>query len=261
MPLIHSPQSPQRSRDSRHFVIFGPLPFFWFGLEDSLNPLALTTISFVILGLLFLRKNSREIFSSGILIGLSLALMVFWVKMNWLDDYIDTVIYYRLTQLTYFVAALMAFVIGGLNFYDWWMLRRYPTSHKAIFALPTFAPTSGYQPWFVWSLLAVSSIALGLFLGLMQSVYPSSPYLQGMISTLLVHRLRMELQIYVAVYSIALILPFLGMVWVSSKLFDSKPFQLFFFRRPSLIRAVSSAVFFSLGVGLIYLLNQPFLGG
>ena len=121
-------------------------------------------------------------------------------------------------------------------------------------------PAGALQPFFL-ILAGLSSIVLGFYAALMQSVYPSPPYLQGVMNSFILDRTIQKLNIYVAYYVLMVIISMSSIVVLAGMFFFSPFFPHFLKRWLTGFRIAAAAIFLSIGFGLLYLLNQPFLGG
>ncbi len=247
----------------RHFGAFGLGPFLMAGVQDGFNPLALATVVFLLAMLMAFRKGRIVWFLSAGLFLAALGVGLFLIKMNLWAETLDTHRYYMINQLTYLLLAISAIVLGCVHFRDWWVLLRTDDPRRILGKFAALPVGSAERPKF-WSLLycGVSALFLGFYTSLMQSIYPSPPYLQSMINAMYIQGISSEQTgFFIALYAAMVIISMLSLVLLAGIGFFSPAGRSFLERWLSTFKILAAAVFLSVGIGLLYLLNQPFLGG
>ncbi len=237
------------------------MPFFVAGAADGTNPLALSTLVIFILILLFLRRNRQEVLMTGIIFIGTILFTNFLAKNYFFDELFDTDVFYYIAQWTYLFLGLGALAAGAVNLYDWWKIKTTGEIKDSFLKRSPISTVQAKKVSFRWFFVATFSFFTALFLSLIQSVYPSPPYLQALVDVYLIHKLNQELAFYLLIYSFMSVLPLvLALVFVLIGFFSLR-FTNFLGFRARTVKIAASAFFGAWGLGLLYQLNKSIFGG
>ena len=112
-----------------------------------------------------------------------------------------------------------------------------------------------------WFFVIAFAFFTALFLSLIQSVYPSPPYLQALVDVYLTRRLTQELAFYLLLYSVMSVVPLMFMLVFVPAGFSSSRFKDFFNSHLRTFKIAASALFLAIGTGLLYQLDKFIFGG
>ena len=220
-------------------------PFF-IGIKEAVNPYALTTILLFLLFLHRIGKNRQAIFLAGscfISAVLGTSLLLCFGLFDFLFQYSFVLTGFR---LFYLVAAIVFLFLGGRHFRGW---RQYKKNKNQIDIFSS--------QWSFFSgrkiIIIISSIISGFLLTIFSSIWPQDYYM-----FLMFYYWVSKMDILLSVssfiwYSMGFVFPLLVAWLIILMLISSQRLNKFFVQGISYVRIITSPIYFSIAISLIYL--------
>ncbi len=240
------------------FFSFGILPFVVGGFTDSINPCALTTIVFFVILLSFFVNHRKVMVVFGGCFILGVLGMIFLLTMGFEDPIRSSPIFFLVCRIIYLVIALVAVGLGIMNLRDWWFYKRKKPTDSIGMKFPVISQrldqmivkiSSDWKNalWFPFA-----CVLAGILSAFVMSIYPEQTYISMAVYTMNVQQQSMNAIMSLFLYSLCFVFPlvfsFIFIVLSS----QSKDFLTIVGRYRSAIKMICSAVFFAIGLGLMY---------
>lgn len=229
------------------------------GFTDSINPCALTTIVFFVIFLSFFANHRKGMVVFGGCFILGVLGTIFLLTMGIADPIRSSPVFFLACRIIYIVIALIALGLGIVNLRDWWILKKRkstgPSGGKfsAIFQRFNQALLKILADWKNALWFSLVCVLAGILSAFVMSICPEQTYISMTVYTLNVQQQSMKAVMSLFLYSLCFIFPLLFLlmfVYLSSQ---SKSFLAIAARYGATIKIICSAIFFAIGLGLIYI--------
>jgi hypothetical protein len=232
------------------------------GLKDSLNPYAISVGMMFLMLLAGAGLTARRIIRIGIPFILIFPAIIFMGMFGGFDIWLEWAFVQNFLWFLSLGVAVLFFGVGSRIFRDWWKVAYQSADEKAAVRIPVFLKADcdaaddglhGQEKGQERIGIIFLSVILGVFGALWNSLWPPEYYVYVMYSSIVSSGIPGLAVLFFALYSLGYI-SFFVLIWLTV-LFThrSKIVVKFLVDRISIVRAASSAVFISLGFGLVYL--------
>lgn len=226
------------------------LPALFFGLRDSFNPYTLTITLLFIIYLRFIGTTQKRLTITGAFFLLSMGLVNFFCMTGFLDRVLAQQMILTTIRVFYFFIAVLLVWIAMINIQDWWQHKKDLQRNVNIVKFPSWLKED--NPAYQKKGHIFLSVFGGGLAAIFVSVWPQnyqflvSAYSDG-------GKNIWGIVSIVLVYSFAFTLPLIG-VWLGILyLRRSLEFQNQIRKHLSMLKMAFSAVFLSVGIGLLIL--------
>ena len=237
---------------------FGILPFVVGGFTDSINPCALTTIAFFVIVLLFFLNYRKVMLVFGGSFILGVLGTIFFLTMGWGDPVRSSAVFFLMCRIIYLIVALIALGLGTLSLRDWWFYKKTKSKNSLAMKFPVISKRLDQMlfnlssDWKSTLWFPLVCIAAGILTAFLMSIYPEQTYISMTVYTLNVQQQPIVSILSLFLYSLCFIFPLVfSFVFVILSL-QSKSFLTLTQRYWAGIKIICSAVFFAVGLGLMY---------
>jgi len=225
-------------------------------MEGS-NPCALLILVFFIFFLLVSSLSRAEVILFGVFFILSSLMTSFFLGFGLLANFRGMELFFIISKSFYSFLALLAVVVGCVNFYDWAVYRKTFDVKKFILKIPRLALADNAQnsaaPKEVYGYinLILGAGILGFVVVLFQSGSRGQVFLPAITAMISSSELKNQAIFFMLLYSVMFVLP----LWIAFQIlwsaFKSPKLIERMNRHVSKIKIVSSAIFLGLGLGLL----------
>ena len=227
------------------------------GLIDGINPVMFAGAAFLFLAMLTVSPDAKGtvVIGSCFVLGSILAYLLFGLGV--LEPFRKFEIFYLLSSSMNILIALGALVAGSLSMYDWWVYKKYADPQKFILKFPAIAkkPAQAVGAKGFFFLLRAGAVIfiLSFFSFMAESTYASNTYLPTMFLFAKIKGLASDAIVSVCFYSLAFVWLILATFFVARWIVKSERMREIARKYLSTIKIIGSAVFLSLGLGLLFL--------
>ena len=183
---------------------------------------------------------------------------IFFLTMGLGDPVRSSSLFFLICRIIYLIIALIALGLGVVNLRDWWiykktkstdsLLRKFPIVSQRLDQMLLKISTDGKNMlWFPFV-----CIAAGIFTAFLMSIYPEQTYISMTVYALNVQQQPMISVMSLFLYSLCFIFPLVFSLVFVILSFQSKSFLTIVQRHWAAAKIICSAVFFAIGLGLIY---------
>lgn len=183
---------------------------------------------------------------------------IFFLTMGLADPLRSSPLFFLVCRMIYLIFAVIALGLGTLSLRDWWVYKKKKSADSSMLNFPRISQR--FDPlllkisndwknalWFPWV-----SLAAGVVSALVMSISPEQTYISMTVYTMNIAQERMHSVLYLFLYSLCFVFPLafslifftLGSQW--------KEWPMITQRYGAGISIVCAAVFFAIGLGLIY---------
>jgi len=229
---------------------------------EGFNPCALLILVFFIFFLLISGLGRAEIMLFGGFFILSSLITSFFLGFGLLADFRGIELFFIISKSLYSFLALLAVVVGSVNFYDWVIYRKTFDIKRFILKIPCLdladndQNSAARKEAYGYINLILGAGILGFVAVLFQSGSREQVFLPAIATMISSPELRNQAIFFILLYSVMFVLP----LWIAFQFllsaFKSPKFIERMKRHVSKIKIVFSAVFLGLGLGLL----QMFVG-
>jgi thiol-disulfide isomerase/thioredoxin len=235
------------------FKSLGLLTILSAGFIDGLNPCAFATLIFFISYLTFVGRKRREIlwvgmgfsgsvFATYLLIGLGI--LSFIQHLSFLPMF---------SRIVYLITITIAFVLGALSLYDYIQLKRGKPAEMKL-QLPDFLKKRIHQTIRKDSKsnrYFLAAVASGFVISLLEFTCTGQVYLPTILFVTNIPSMRASATSYLVLYNAMFIVPLLAIFGIVYWGVTSEQLSFFLQKRASVIKLVTSLLFFALAGVLI----------
>ncbi len=243
----------------KRFLSLGALTVIGAGLIDGINPCAFTVLVFFISFLSFVGYKRKEllvlgtafitaVFVTYILLGVGL-----FKAIRTLEPFL------LLSDIIYLVVAYLAFILGAYSVYDWYIYKKTNDTEKIKLRLPDFIKNKIHKIIQDSSRdknralidLVVAVLISGFLVSLLESVCTGQTYLPTVVYVLKDPDLRPKALVYLLLYNFMFILPLVIVFLAALVGVKSESFSKLSRKYLGLVKLLTAALFFGLGILLI----------
>jgi len=251
-----------------YFKSFVPLSVIIAGLEDGINPCAFTVIVFFISFLALQGYRKRDLFFIGAAFILSVFLTYLGIGLGIFNFFYRFKEFWVITHLLNITIGLVSILFGIFAIYDYIKIRKTGSTDQLILQLPK--PIKGRihkvvgffyrkgmqekQEKFSPGLgrLIASAFITGFLVSLLEAVCTGQVYLPTIAFVLKASSFKLQALSYLLLYNIMFIVP-LVVIFVFALIgTTSAQFSAFLKKHLGLIKIFMAALFFSLGIFLVW---------
>lgn len=231
-------------------------PVFTMGFMDSINPFWLATILFFVLFLSTTGHTRSRVIFIGLLFMVSAGMMQYLLVRGFGDHLLTRALILNVINYYYLLAALIFFIIGGLNLADWWGYKKLYNVDRFRLKLPVFLRRQEGKPK-GGDVRAYLNMMKSLFLAVLAgmtftftaSIAPQDEYIYILHSHLLANRDTAFVNGSYILYSLGFVIP-LAVIWALIVGLTTRQEKGPVFI--SYYKGISAAVFLSTGLSLAY---------
>lgn len=183
---------------------------------------------------------------------------IFFLTMGLADPLRSSPLFFLACRIIYLVIALIALGLGVVSLRDWWVYKKTKSADSSILNFPRISQRSDTLPlkisndwksglWFPWV-----SLAAGALSALVMSISPEQTYISMTVYTMNIAQERMNAVLYLFLYSLCFVFPLVFSFVFVTLSSQWKAWPVITQRYGTGIRIVCAAVFFAIGLGLIY---------
>jgi hypothetical protein len=235
-------------------------PAFTTGIKDSLNPFWIAGVLFFVLLLSTEAHTRNRAVSIGLFFIVSAGMTQYWLTRGLGDPFFTQGYFLNVVAYYYLLVALIFFIIGGLNWSDWWGYKNFYNTDRFRFKLPVFLrrPEGDFTGSGLWvGLNLVRSVFLAFFTGMVftftASIAPQDKYIYILYSHLLANGDMAFVNGSYILYSLGFVVPsaviWMVVVWLTAQKEQGSVFISYY-------KGVSAIVFLLTGLGLTYWVSQ-----
>ncbi|MEK6645994.1 MAG: DUF1573 domain-containing protein [Candidatus Firestonebacteria bacterium] len=187
------------------------IPVILAGLLDGINPCAFTTLIFLLSYLTFAGKQKKEILLTGIAFTLAVFVTYFIVGLGGFSLIQSLSSFAIISKTIKWIGVLFAFIIGILNFYDYYLYKKGKISDN-ILQLPKFLKLKIHEKIRETSkskLYFTSAFVLGLLVSLFELACTGQVYLPTIVYIVKATPFKVYGIAYLLLYNLMFILPLL----------------------------------------------------
>ena len=235
------------------------LYILYLGIKNSVNPCALTTI---LVFQLFIRQfgyNRSIVLRSGAIFITTVLAIYVLLTFGFLDQFLGQMAVQNSIFITYWVLSIMFIVVGGIHFVDWIRFQKSNNLNSFIIRVPDFLTQKDTNTAVVGEhknlsdkIFLGSTVILAIVLALLASLWPQDSYIY-ISSYYLASRGKQILGLLSFVfYGLGYVAPLL-VIWSTIFYITRSQKRIeHLLKSVSLIKIILSALFISVGAGLIY---------
>ncbi len=228
---------------------------------ESFNPCHLTVLVFFLFFLFVCNYNRLQLLLAGGGFIAAMFVFSFYLSFGWLADFRSLEIYFVLGKSIALFLGLLAVGIGVFSFYDWWGCVTMKSPQRFLIKMPRFFPEEltvnhvfGADIFRHLGLLLMA-VFLGLVAVLFQPASRDQVFLPVWSELIAGPGLRDQAVFFSGLYNFIFVLPFiLSFHFLRAGLKSDKVVE-YLKGHLSKVKIVHSAVFFGVGVGLLYMLS------
>jgi len=224
---------------------------------EGFNPCALLILVFFIFFLLVSSLNRAEVMLLGGFFILSSLITNFFLGFGLLANFRGMELFFIISKSLYLFLALLAVVVGSVNFYDWVIYRKTFDVKKFILKIPRLTLTdndpnsAARKEAYGYINLILGAGILGFVVVLFQSGSRGQVFLPAIVAMISSPELKNQTIFFMLLYSVMFVLP----LWIAFQIllvaFKSPKLIEWMNRHVSKIKIISSAIFLGLGLGLL----------
>lgn len=244
-------------RSERMFSFWPPVLF---GLQDAINPCGLASFIIFITFLSVIAKTRKRLIGCGLVVILIAGAVKALFVLGGFDELLQETFVFDMIRWMYAGLAVIFIICGIGHFKDWLVYKKSQKIESFIFKIPSYLKESFSGSikkqntrikniFFIIGLFLLSAV-IGFFMAIMESVLGHDYALfidlfkQGHTKFSLI----LTLILFSASSWILMIVALVGMLWV----FSSRKVQTVFLEWISLWKIILSAIYLSVGWGLLY---------
>ena len=246
---------------------FNIAPFIVNGLADGFNPCIFSAIVFLVVFTFFAGYRPWQILLIGIFFIAAIFLTSLLMGLGFFTSIFHLEQFFITAKIFYISVSLAAVVLGGINFYDWVIFRKTNDANKTIFKFTFFtkkevsgAMDGKLKGFLVGILKAIFLMAAALIAGFLFTIFQSACtgliYAPAIFYFATVDTLKLKAAGYLVLYNVMFILPLAVIFFLAHRGVKSEKFTAFCKKDLAKVKIICSAVFFSIGFGLLYTLVQ-----
>lgn len=239
------------------FKSIGFLTILFAGLIDGINPCAFATLIFFISYLSFVGRRRNEVFWVGV--GFSGAVFLTYLLIGLgILSFIQHLSFLPIfSKIIYFLTIGIAFILGIYSLYDYVQLKRGKPSEMKL-QLPDFLKKKAHQvirEGSKYSRYFIAAVGAGFLISLLEFTCTGQVYLPTILFVTSIPSLKVSAIFYLFLYNLFFIVPLLAIFGIVYWGVTSEQLAFFLQRRASLIKLLTSLLFFALGGILIITLR------
>lgn len=244
---------------TERFISFGLLTILNAGLIDGINPCAFTVLVFFISFLTFVGYRKRELIVLGITFILSVFVTYILIGLGLFKFIQSLEVFSALSKVIYFAVTCLAIILGFYSLYDWYIYNKTGNPEKTKLRLPDFIKLkiqkiiqdSSRNKNRTLAELAIAIALSGFAVSLLESVCTGQTYLPTVVYVLRDPYLRSRAFLYLVLYNIMFIVPLAAILIAALLGVKSETFAKLARKHLGIIKLLSAALFFLLGILLL----------
>ncbi len=234
---------------SKSFAVISFWPAFSVGIKDGFNPCSLVSILLFYMLLSRVGHTRKHIWVAGSFFILASLIVTFLSVLGGYDEALNFPGVSKGIRIIYVVLGGILSVKGIEHFLDWMRFKQGKDTQRFILKLPVFArQLEGVKKPNIFFLI-FSSAFYGWFATLLGLIYPKNEYVFILFSHMMAGENKRFALASLGFYSLFFILPLVGVWWMVMRMKGNEKSDNFV----SKLKIVSSAIFLSVGLGILYL--------
>jgi len=243
------------------------------GLGDSINPCAFTVLVFFMSFLAFIGYKRKKIFLIGGIFILIVFLTYLLIGLGIFNAFKSLGVYYILQILITFFTMLFAFILAGLNIFDYVIYKKTNNPEKTILKLPgiikqkihgvirdnvdTREKTGHIEKTFIG--IVISTVVCAFLVTLLESVCTGQMYLPIIVFLTVSAPTKLLAIYYLILYNLMFVLPLAAIVILSGFGISSDMFSKIALKNLGKVKIATALIFLLLAIALLIWKRQDFL--
>lgn len=253
--------SRSHSASLKRFLSFGLFTVLGAGLIDGVNPCAFTLLVFFISFLNFVGYRKRELLLLGIVFIFSVFLTYILIGIGLFKFIQSLEVFNLLSRIIYLAVAWLTIILGMYSIYDWYIYKKTGNPDELKLKLPQFiklriqriVQDASRDRNRTLVELALAVFLSGFIVSLLESVCTGQTYVPTIAYILKTSSLRSKAFFYLVLYNLMFILPLVIIFLAMLRGVTSEMFSKIARRHLGTIKLLTAALFFLLGVLLLFI--------